>query len=74
MFFNYQIAGEAIKEEVFTFDYVQKLIKRYKVESDTPIYHATQVLYATEYEEMKEQLLLFSRKLDSVSSRPPSST
>ena len=72
-FINNQTAGGAIKEEVLTFDYVQKLINRYKVESNTQIYYAPQVAYATEYEEMQEQLLLFSRKLDSVASCPPSS-
>ena len=72
-FINNQIAGGAIKEEVLTFDYVQKLINRFKAESNTPSYHAPQVAYTTEYEEMKEQLLLFSRKSDSVAPRPPNS-
>ena len=71
-FINIQSAGGAIKEEVVTFEYVKKLINRYKVESNTPTYHAPQVTYATEYKEMKEQLLLFSRKLDAVAPRPSS--
>ena len=72
-FINNQIAGGALKDKMLTFDSVQKLANQYKVEINAPVHNAPQISFATEYEEMKDQLLLFSRKLDAIASRAPNS-